>query len=89
MDMESRTMYTSHKVYVPQQRKEGNVTPTWRSEYVYESRIMESQSMYASHKLYLHPIPPVVTFLKALSKVTSEISSISFATFQWKETFEL
>jgi len=87
--MESQSVYASHKLYLPQHTGRRDATPTWQSEYVYKSRTRESQSVYASHKLYLQPIPPVMTFSKALSKVTSEISNISFATFQWKETFEL
>jgi len=39
--------------------------------------------------MYLQPIPGGMTFSKALSRLKAQSSNISFATFQWKETFEL
>ena len=49
---------------------------------------------YASHAncMYLvcvQPIPLGVTFSNAVSKLKTQSSNVSFATFQWKETFEL
>jgi len=45
---------------------------------------------HATHdRVMLQPIPPGVTFSNAVSRLKARSSNVSFATFQWKETFEL
>jgi len=40
--------------------------------------------------LYLsQPVPPPEIFFKAVCKARNKISWVSFATFQWKETYKL
>ena len=40
-------------------------------------------------ELHLQPIPVGVTFSNAVSKLKAQSLNVSFAMFQWKETFEL
>jgi len=45
---------------------------------------------YIQTDIYIQPIPLGVTFSKAQSsKLKAQRSNVSFATFHWKETFEL
>jgi len=56
------------------------------------SHIWMSHVMHRCRRLswsMLQPIPLVVTFSKAGSKLKAQSSNVSFVTFQWKETFEL
>jgi len=41
------------------------------------------------HMIMIQPIPFGVTFSNAVSNLKAQSSNVSFATFQWKETFEL